>query len=103
MERTAGTPDGEYVNNTKFYDGFTGTLETLAVRAATIPKNQIITQQINLLKENLEKLRELHIQQKEKGLTQIYIDSIRTAFDAQFASIYKLEERLKEGAPVSNK
>lgn len=103
MERTAGTPEGEYVNQTKFYDDIKGTLETLSVRAATIPQNEIITEQINLLNNNIERLRKIHERQQEKGLTKAHIDPIKTALETQFKSIYQLEEALKRGQSTSNK
>jgi len=103
MERTAGTPEGEYVNQTKFYDGIDGTLATLTVRAASIPQNEIVTQQINLLKSNIDLLKKIHQEQKEKGLTQLQIDPIKTAFDVQFKAIYQLEDALKRGKTTTSK
>lgn len=101
MERTAGTREGQYASQVKFYDEIRGQLNTLSVRAASIPKNEIVTEQIDTLKETIETLREIHEEQGEKGLTKPYVYQMRTAFERHFAEIYKLQQALKRGKPVS--
>lgn len=97
MERCAGTPEGEYVKNTSFYDNTKGTMQSLTTRAAIISKNDIIIEQVNLLSDSIEKLRGIHERQGKGGLTKELIDPIKLAIDAQFASIIKLVNNLKRG------
>lgn len=101
MERCAGTPEGEYVNNIQFYDEMKGTLDSLSIRAATIPLHEKVLEQINLLKASIEKLRSLHECQPCNGLTKETISPIRADLNAIFASIYTSENALKRSAKVS--
>jgi hypothetical protein len=97
MERTAGTSEGEYDNNTAFYDEIKGVLSSMKVRARAIPKNELTVQHIELIEENIENLRKLHEKQKEKGLTKTYIDPARTALNTQFTALITLQNALKRG------
>lgn len=100
MERSAGTPEGEYINNTQFYDKLIGTLESLRTRGAIIPKNDIILAQINLLRNNIEKLRIIHERHGQSGLSKVLIDPIKVSINNQFSSIIKLQNALKRGEAV---
>ncbi len=103
MERTAGTPEGEYRNNIGFYDDVKGSLNSILNRANSIPKNELVASQIRLLQENVENLRQIHENQGERGLTQALIDPIRSAFEAQLTAIIKLQTALKRGVSLNPK
>jgi hypothetical protein len=100
MERSAGTPEGSYAKNTGFYDGIQGTLTTLLIRAETTDDSKIVAEQIVLLQENLENLRQLHEGQGAKGLTAELAGPMRVAFNTQFRAIIKLQNALKRGEKV---
>ncbi len=97
MEREAGTPEGTYAKNTEFYDEIKIDLSSMRVRAKAIPKNQLTIEHIDLIEENIEKLRELHEKRGEKGLAKALVDPIRAAMDAQFTAIIRLELAKKRG------
>jgi len=97
MERTAGTSEGEYANNTAFYDEIKGTLSSMRVRAEAIPKNKHTVEHIELIEQNIENLRKLHEKQKEKGLTEAHIGPARNALNTQFTALIKLQNALKRG------
>jgi hypothetical protein len=97
MENTAGTSEGEYVNNKAFYDDVKVALSAMRVRAAAMPKNELTVQSIDLIEENIENLRQLHERRGEKGLSKALVEPIRTAINAQFTAILKLEFAKKRG------
>ncbi|TCL70891.1 hypothetical protein EDC14_100836 [Hydrogenispora ethanolica] len=98
MERTAGTPDGQYRNNAGFYDQIKGSLNSILSRANSLPQNELVVAEINLLRQNVENLRQIHENQGEKGLTPPLIEPIRAAFEAQLTAIIKLQHALKRSA-----
>lgn len=102
MERCAGTPEGEYKNNRDFYDKMNGELDSLSTRAAAVPRNEIIIDQLKLLKGNIENLRKIHGNQKEAGITKELMLPIKFAFEKTFTAIIKLENALKRGEDKRN-
>lgn len=97
MGRVAGTSEGEYANNTAFYEEIKGVLISMRVRAKVIPKNNLMVGHIDLLEKNFELLRQLHEKQGKKGLTKVLIDPARNALNAQFTAIAELQGALRRG------
>jgi hypothetical protein len=93
LERNAGKPAGAYEANVKFYDEARVDLSSIRVRAAAIPKNDITLQQIDLLAENLRLLENLH----KQGIPAGQVAPLRSAFNAGFTAILKLEIAKKRG------
>ena len=60
IEGQAGLPECAYENHKKFYQDSKVTISAIEVRARAIPKNTITIEQIELLKDSLEKLEKLH-------------------------------------------
>lgn len=97
MEDNAGFPAGTYAKNKEFYQEVMVDLSSMRMRASAIPQNQLTLEHIDLLEQNIEKLRELHEKRGEKGLAKALVDPIQTALDAQFTAIMKLELAKKRG------
>ena len=97
MERTAGTPAGEYRNNLGFYDQLQGTLSSLSLRASALPQSQIITEQIQQIQATVADLRQIHQRNGAQGLSTALIDPIRATFIAEFRAVLMLENALKRG------
>jgi hypothetical protein len=93
LERNIGKEGAEYKNNVGFYDGIKVDLSAIRVRAAAIPKNEITTQQIDLLIENVNNLERIH----KLGMTHEDIPPLRTAFNESCTAILKLELAKKRG------
>jgi hypothetical protein len=93
LERNAGKAEAQYDANKEFYDEVRIDLSAIHVRAAAIPKNDITLRQLDLLRDSLDNLEELH----KMGLTRKQIEPLRSAFNSSFTAILKLELAKKRG------
>ncbi|MBI4634082.1 MAG: hypothetical protein HY742_09360 [Deltaproteobacteria bacterium] len=93
LERNVGKPEAGHDTNTKFYDEAKVDLSAIRVRAAAISKNEITLKQLDLLADSLDKLEQLH----KGGLRREQIKPLRSAFNASFTAILKLELAKKRG------
>jgi len=91
MEKQAGTPAGEYANNTKFYDEAKVQIESLVLRAAATPKNTITTRQLKILADSFDELANAHEEQGTAGLNKETVAALRAPIDASFLAILKFE------------
>ncbi|MFQ5844713.1 MAG: hypothetical protein ACE5JG_06960 [Planctomycetota bacterium] len=98
MERKAGTEAGTYAPNTAFYDDARVAVESLRLRAAATPKNELTVRQLDLLAKNFELLAEIHRAQSEPddagripGLDADVVAAVRANMDVQFGAILRLE------------
>jgi hypothetical protein len=105
LETKDGLPECSYSNNSAFYTQAKVDLSAIKVRVDAIPNNDITAEQIALLAGSLQDLQSLH-QLKDKNTTTqgalkcISIDEIkalRSAFNASFTAILKLELAKKRG------
>lgn len=94
LESTEGLPECKYKYHKKFYDEAKVDVSAIAVRAAAIPKNEITTEQAELLSNNLDNLEKLH---KIACLSKGQIAIVRNNFNSSFTAILKLELAKKRG------
>lgn len=94
VESQEGLPECEYNNHKKFYDEVKVEISAIEVRARAIPNNEITIEQVELLKDSLNKLESLH---KMSCLSKDQIENLRIAFNSSFTAILKLEFAKKRG------
>ena len=94
VESQEGLPECEYNNHKKFYDEVKVEISAIEVRARAIPNNEITIEQVELLKDSLNKLESLH---KISCLSKDQIEILRIAFNSSFTAILKLEFAKKRG------
>ena len=89
-----GTPQASYESNKSFYSDYAVDLRSLKVRAVSQPKNQITSQQIDLMTASLEELRKAH----ESGpITADAVPTFRDLFNQAWGAIIALEMAKKRG------
>lgn len=94
LESVEGLPECVYENHKQFYDQSRMDINAIAVRAAAIPKNSIITKEITLLSGSLDDLEKLH---KIACLSKDQITLVRSHFDTSYTAILKQLEFAKRG------
>ncbi|MBI5179940.1 MAG: hypothetical protein HZA05_00895 [Nitrospirae bacterium] len=97
MEGSAGSSEGEYINNRSFYNEANVEMSAIRLRAEAIPENKITVQHINEIEKNFENLRLLHEKRGQKGLTKDLTDPIKVILNIQFKAILTLEFAKKRG------
>lgn len=88
LEDAQGTPACTYAQHRQFYADARIETSALAVRSAAIPGNALTSEQVLLLLDSLEQLRQLH---QIACLTTAQIAILRTQFNSSFTAILKLE------------
>lgn len=94
LESQEGLPECLYDNHKKFYEETKVEVSAIEVRARAIPNNEITTKQVELLKDSLNKLEQLH---KISCPSKEQIQVLRFAFNSSFTAILKLEFAKKRG------
>ena len=94
LESVEGLPECTYENHKQFYDEAKVDISAITVRAAAIPKNDITTQESQLLASQLDNLEKLH---KIACLSKDQITLVRTHFNTSFTAILKLELAKRRG------
>ena len=94
LESVEGLPECTYENHKQFYDEAKVDISAITVRAAAIPKNDITTQESQLLGSQLENLEKLH---KIACLSKDQITLVRTHLNTSFTAILKLEFAKRRG------
>ena len=94
LESVEGLPECTYENHKQFYDEAKVDISAITVRAAAIPKNDITTQESQLLASQLDNLEKLH---KIACLSKDQITLVRTHFNTSFTAILKLEFAKRRG------
>lgn len=95
LEALDGQPACKYEKQKPFYDEAKVDVSSIEVRAAAIPKNQLTTEQVQLLAGSLDNLEKLH---KISCLSKEQIEPLRIQFNASFTAILKLElAKLRQG------
>lgn len=94
LESLEGLPECTYENHKQFYDEAKVDISAITVRAAAIPKNDITTQESQLLGSQLENLEKLH---KIACLSKDQITLVRTHLNTSFTAILKLEFAKRRG------
>jgi len=94
VESQEGLPECSYDNHKKFYEETKVEISAIEVRARALPKNEITTKEVELLKDSFSKLEQLH---KISCLSKEQIQALRIAFNSSFTAILKLELAKKSG------
>jgi hypothetical protein len=94
LESLEGLPECAYEYHAAVYRDIKVSVSAIEVRAKAIPENDITIQQIELLKENIDLLEQLH---KMSCLTKDQIEPLRINFNSGFTAILKLELAKKRG------
>jgi hypothetical protein len=91
----AGTPAAAYSANSDFYLKTNASLRTMATRAASQPKSNIVVGEVQTLQTTFNDLQKLHQLNGDKGLSVENIANTRSALETEFTSILTLELALK--------
>lgn len=94
LESLEGLPGCKYDKHKAFYDEAKVDVSAIEVRTAAVPKNEITTQQAQLLASSLENLEKLH---KIACLSKDQIKPLRSNFNSSFTAILKLELAKRRG------
>ncbi len=82
----------KYENFKNSYENIAGEIQSLKTRCSSLAKYQIITDQVNLLSDNVKNFEEIH----KLGLTSKQpVETIKTTFETSFKSIIILQNGLK--------
>lgn len=88
LEDQIGTPQANYENHKQFYKSIRIDISAIKLRVEAQPKNGITLEQINLLEQNVDILRDLHID----GFDSMYlVDTAKDDFNVALTNILKLE------------
>ncbi|PKM20221.1 MAG: hypothetical protein CVV11_01515 [Gammaproteobacteria bacterium HGW-Gammaproteobacteria-15] len=94
VESQAGLPECAYSNHISFYQQSKVAVSSIAVRAKAIPDNDITVEQVELLKNSLNMLQQLH----QLGcFTPGQVENLRTSFNSSITAILKLELAKRRG------
>lgn len=94
LESLEGLPECKYDKHKAFYNEAKVDVSAIEVRATAVPKNEITTQQTQLLARSLESLEKLH---KIACLSKDQIKPLRSSFNSSFTAILKLELAKRRG------
>jgi len=87
LERTSGTPAGQYDRRAGFYDEVRTDIETLREIASRQRGNERTIESLDLIEKNVDSLEAMHAD----GISPKEIDIVRTLFDTQFRMLVQLE------------
>ena len=88
-----------YAANEGFYRDAQVAITSMRLRAEAIPKNELTIQEITLLEQSFESLRQLHVQGGNAGLRAVVVEPLRSSLNTHFGAIIKLELAKKRGEP----
>ena len=88
-----------YAANEGFYRDAQVAITSMRLRAEAIPKNELTIQEITLLEQSFESLRQLHVQGGNAGLRAVIVEPVRSSLNTHFGAIIKLELAKKRGEP----
>lgn len=83
--------------NREFYRQAQVALQSMRLRARAIPMNQRTLEQVDLLRDSVARLEDLHREGGERGLRPAVIAPLRELLESQFLSIIALELAKKRG------
>ena len=89
-----GSPACAHAQHKKFYQDTKVAISSIEVRANAIPKNSITTQQVGILKNNIDLLETLH---KSGCFKSGQVSALQSSFDSGITAILKLELAKKRG------
>ncbi|HEX5050780.1 MAG TPA: hypothetical protein VFZ65_03310 [Planctomycetota bacterium] len=102
LEDAAATPDPDddlYAAHAGAYNEILVLLRVMEVRAASLSKNEITTEQVQLLRDSFEKMKALHQKKSAAatpgGFSAEALQALRQAFVQQVQSILTLQEELR--------
>ncbi len=83
--------------NQDFYREVEVDLSSMRLRAEAIPQNNLTIEQIGLLEQSMQSMRQLHIEAGDRGLRRVVVIPLRTGINTQLGAIIKLELAKKRG------
>jgi hypothetical protein len=86
-----------YAANEGFYRDAQVAITSMRLRAQAIPKNELTIQEITLLEQSFESLRQLHVEGGNSGLRPVIVEPVRSSLNTHFGAIIKLELAKKRG------
>ena len=102
LDNEVGKPAAAYSANTEFYVKADASLATMATRAASQPKSEVVVGQVQALRQTYSDMKQLHQLNGDKGLSSANIANIRSALESEFTSILTLELALKASSGVAS-
>ena len=93
IERQGGSKPDDYKNHVKFYDDTRVALSGILVRASAVTNNTLTTQQLEILRQQFQKLEEDH---QKIGIQQAAVPQLESSFNQTFRAILTLEVAKKE-------
>jgi hypothetical protein len=94
--------DGAFAAHAAAYDRILVLLRVMEVRASTVEKNEITIEQVELLRDSVEKIRATHQQKSAASppseISPETIGVLREPFVSQIRAILKLQRALRRGA-----
>jgi hypothetical protein len=96
---TSDPQDGAYPNHAAAYQQILVLLRVMEVRASTLEQNELTTEQVALLRDSFQKMRQLHRnnseQQPPRELSGDLLATLRLPFVQQIQAILKLQQALR--------
>ena len=96
---TSDPQDGAYPNYAAAYQQILVLLRVMEVRASTLEQNELTTEQVALLRDSFQKLRQLHREKSEqqppRELSGDLLATLRLPFVQQIQAILKLQQALR--------
>ncbi|MEO6455153.1 MAG: hypothetical protein ABIN97_13820 [Ginsengibacter sp.] len=86
------TAANKYENFRSSYENIAGEIESLKIRCGSLAKYQIISEQVNLLAENIKLFEEIH---KLGLIDKQPVETIKTTFQTAFKAMIVLQNALK--------
>lgn len=102
LDNEVGKPAAAYSANTEFYVKADASLATMATRAASQPKSEVVVGQVQALRQTYSDMKQLHQLNGDKGLSSANIANTRSALESEFTSILTLELALKASSGVAS-
>jgi hypothetical protein len=93
IERQGSSNPEDYKNHAKFYDDAKVALSGILVRATAVTNNTLTVQQLEILRQQFQKLEEEH---QKIGIQQAAISELESAFNQTFTAILTLEVAKKQ-------
>jgi hypothetical protein len=93
IERQGSSKPEDYKNHAKFYDDAKVALSGILVRASAVTNNTLTVQQLEILRQQFQKLEEEH---QKIGIQQAAVSDLESAFNQTFTAILTLEVAKKQ-------
>jgi hypothetical protein len=96
MEAKAGTEEGQYDQNTRFYEATLKSIDDQVARVKTTPASDLVVDRLGLIRRDFTKLQELHQLGGAAGLKKEAAEHLRAGLQQDLSSLLEYEETLKK-------